>query len=105
MSDPIGNSDSQKADFLVAESTIWALCPAKLHVSSLIRLFTGCMEKKKKLRSVEHKVKIDQTRGIPGFSGCKFSCYAACHKKTCLPGFRPGPTQTGLCSHRRWLEA
>ena len=20
-------------------------------------------------------------------------------------GFRPGPTQTGLCSHRRWLEA
>ena len=26
-------------------------------------------------------------------------------EKTCLCGFRPGPTQTGLCSHKRWLEA
>ena len=26
-------------------------------------------------------------------------------EKTGLRGFRPGPTQTGLCSHRRWLEA
>ena len=26
-------------------------------------------------------------------------------KKTCLWGFRPGPTQFGLHSHRRWLEA
>ena len=26
-------------------------------------------------------------------------------RKTGLRGFRPGPTQTGLCSHRRWLEA
>ena len=26
-------------------------------------------------------------------------------KKTGLRGFRPGPTQTGLHSHRRWLEA
>ena len=25
-------------------------------------------------------------------------------EKTGLRGFRPGPTQTGLCSHRRWLE-
>ena len=25
-------------------------------------------------------------------------------QKTGLRGFRPGPTQTGLCSHRRWLE-
>ena len=25
--------------------------------------------------------------------------------KTGLRGFRPGPTQTGLYSHRRWLEA
>ena len=24
--------------------------------------------------------------------------------KTGLRGFRPGPTQTGLYSHRRWLE-
>ena len=26
-------------------------------------------------------------------------------EKICLRGFRQGPTQTGLCSHRRWLEA
>ena len=26
-------------------------------------------------------------------------------QKTGLRGFRPGPTQTGLYSHRRWLEA
>ena len=26
-------------------------------------------------------------------------------EKTGLRGFRPGPTQTGLWSHRRWLEA
>ena len=26
-------------------------------------------------------------------------------EKAGLRGFRPGPTQTGLYSHRRWLEA
>ena len=26
-------------------------------------------------------------------------------EKTGLRGFRPGPTQTGLYCHRRWLEA
>ena len=26
-------------------------------------------------------------------------------EKTGLRGFRPGPTQTGLYIHRRWLEA
>ena len=26
-------------------------------------------------------------------------------EKTGLRGFRPGPTQTGLYSYRRWLEA
>ena len=26
-------------------------------------------------------------------------------EKTGLRGFCPGPTQTGLCSHIRWLEA
>ena len=26
-------------------------------------------------------------------------------EKTSLQGFRPDPTQTGLYSHRRWLEA
>ena len=27
------------------------------------------------------------------------------HEKTNNLGFRPGPTQTGLYNHRRWLEA
>ena len=27
------------------------------------------------------------------------------YEKTGLRGFLPGPTQTGLYSHRRWLEA
>ena len=26
-------------------------------------------------------------------------------EKIGIRGFRPDPTQTGLCSHRRWLEA
>ena len=26
-------------------------------------------------------------------------------EKTGLRGFQPGPTQTGLYSHKRWLEA
>ena len=31
--------------------------------------------------------------------------YELLHEKTCLQGFRPGPTQTRLYRHRRWLEA
>ena len=31
--------------------------------------------------------------------------YEPRYEKTGLRGFRPGPTQTGLYSHRRWLEA
>ena len=31
--------------------------------------------------------------------------YERCHKKTCLWRFRPGPIQTRLYNHRRWLEA
>ena len=33
------------------------------------------------------------------------SSYEPRHDKTCLLGFRPGPTQIGLYSHRKWLEA
>ena len=36
---------------------------------------------------------------------CEFqSKYEPRRQKTGLRGFRPGPTQTGLYSHRRWLE-
>ena len=36
-----------------------------------------------------------------------FYCYhvsGATSRETCLWGFRPGPTQTSLYSHRRWLK-
>ena len=33
-----------------------------------------------------------------------YSSYEPRCEKTCLRGFRLGPTQTGLYSHRRWLE-
>ena len=38
----------------------------------------------------------------PVESQCKYE--PRC-EKTGLRGFRPGPTQTGVYSHRRWLEA
>ena len=31
--------------------------------------------------------------------------YELGHKKTSLQGFRPGLTQIGMCSYRRWIEA
>ena len=34
-----------------------------------------------------------------------FTVYKPRCEKTGLRGFGPGPTQTGLYSHRRWLEA
>ena len=30
--------------------------------------------------------------------------FEPCHEKPCIRGFRPGPTQTGLYSHRRWVD-
>ena len=39
----------------------------------------------------------------------EFQAYQSTFEPPCeqtgLRGFRPGPTQTGLYSHRRWLEA
>ena len=34
-----------------------------------------------------------------------YTSYELCHKKTCLPGFRHGPTQTRLYNNRTLLEA
>ena len=39
------------------------------------------------------------------FVGCIDITYKPRCEKTGLRGFRPGPTKTGLYSHRRWLEA
>ena len=38
-------------------------------------------------------------------AGTAGTIYEPRSEKTGLRGFRPGPTQTGLYSHRRWLEA
>ena len=38
-------------------------------------------------------------------NGCLQVLYELRCEKTGLRGFRPGPTQTRLCSYRRWLEA
>ena len=47
---------------------------------------------------VEGKQNIRTVFAVPGF-------YEPRSEKTGLRGFHPGPTQTGLYSHRRWLEA
>ena len=43
------------------------------------------------------------TLGLP--TGLYFIAHLPRCEKTVLRGFLPGPTQTGLYSHRRWLEA
>ena len=35
----------------------------------------------------------------------KIAIFEPLREKTCFCGFRPGPRQTKLQSHRRWLEA
>ena len=47
--------------------------------------------------------KVMAPRGWDIFSALQL--YGPCCEKTGLWGFRPGLTQTGLYSHRRWLEA
>ena len=39
------------------------------------------------------------------YSFLRHPTYEPRSEKTNLRGFRPGPTQTGLYSYRRWLEA
>ena len=58
--------------------------------SILVRLYLLQRGKNVSIRDPEHDV---QTILVP-------RC-----EKTGLRGFRPGATQTGLCSHSRWLEA
>ena len=38
------------------------------------------------------------------FNICEQDKFEPRSEKTGLRGFQPGPTQTGLCSHRIWLE-
>ena len=41
----------------------------------------------------------------PYFFCCNFNPFESQRKKTCLWDFQPGPTQTGLFNHIRWLDA
>ena len=41
----------------------------------------------------------------PEIEVTQLKTYEPRSEKTCLRGFRPGPTQTELYSPRRWLEA
>ena len=54
----------------------------------------------------EHLIPTGGVRVLPRpqFLQCHKTFEPRC-EKTGLRGFRPGPTQTGLCSHRIWLEA
>ena len=47
----------------------------------------------------------DCKKNTPKFSVEKLKIYEPRSEKIGLRGFRPGPTQTGLYSHRRWPEA
>ena len=47
----------------------------------------------------------DNTEGMYTDGHIKCVLFEPRREKTCLWGFRPGLTQTGLHSHRRWLEA
>ena len=42
---------------------------------------------------------------VSGVGTGRYFLYVLRHEKTGLRGFRPGLTQTVLCSYRRWLEA
>ena len=58
----------------------------------------------------ENKSKVDDTRykqhGPEKHRGLVCKRFEPVHaEKTNNLGFRPGPTQTGLYSHKRWLEA
>ena len=53
--------------------------------------------------AVEDFYSLDPTEVLQ--VGFRLSSYEPRSEKTGHRGFRPGPTQTGLYSHRRWLEA
>ena len=51
--------------------------------------------------AVEDFYSLDPTEVLK--VGFRLSSYEPRSEKTGLRGFRPGPTKTGLYSHRRWL--
>ena len=47
----------------------------------------------------------DRKKELGEDEGNAFTVFEPRREKTCLRDFRPGQTQTGLYSHRRWLDA
>ena len=83
------------------------IADAQRHAGELLELFRAWVPKRRatvrqlrgiadELRSVSTGVNAGRFVGTLLESRCE---------KTGLRGFRPGLTQTGLYSHRRWLEA
>ena len=65
----------------------------KLAIWPHIKTFLTSPRKDKKMKASTYKV-------VASLAAYEPRC-----EKTGLRDFRPGQTQTGLCSHRRWLEA
>ena len=81
--------------------TCLAVTPTSLHTTELWR-YMSCIMRKPVFGGFEQPQKI--ARGWE-FQIKNLEIYEPCCEKTGLLDFRPGPTQTGLYSHRRWLEA
>ena len=59
-----------------------------------------------KIRKVDYIFeKVFTLKVWEDFLVCYTRSFESRHEKTCLRGFRPGPTQIGLYNHRRLLEA
>ena len=56
-------------------------------------------------RTETQLMKIRETKRKCVMVTLKIFIYEPRYEKTGLRGFGPGPTKTGLYSHRRWLEA
>ena len=74
---------------------------AKTDTSTILQLFSCSTQMSMKFVLLIN-VKMQKIVGILTFSGRLNEPHCV---KTGLRGFRPGPTQTGLYSHRGWLEA
>ena len=62
--------------------------------------FEQCEGLREKLYGVDYLANC-----IDSYQQSKPAIYEPLCEKTGLRGFRPGPTQTRLYSHRRWLDA
>ena len=72
-------------------------------IMSLTKL-GGNLQKENKGRILELILKSELERALVNLTELQKANEPRC-EKTGLRGFRPGPTQTRLCNHTKWLEA